>query len=290
MGVLWPALFLFSSLWLTSAATTIPPIAITSPNNTHTAKDNNTHVLPTSESSTSVAGTTASSTRTTDSSIPTHSQHSDTYSTTTDYISASTETAQTSGPSSTRATAATRSTPYTTSNPSTVPGSGTPQTATTSAKTVPTNASSTSTSITEAHNETVTPSTGGSSAGLGDSERAITIFFGVVLGVLLLGVFMYALSTCKRRRTQFSHEPLYNTSDDTVDQFSPGDDTLIISGGLYDGPQIYNPSINEELHSHHIPFDSRPTQFRLEFLREDEETARSNGHSTFQSFKSIEDH
>jgi len=66
------------------------------------------------------------------------------------------------------------------------------------------------------------------------------------------------------------------------------DDTLVISGGLYDGPQIYNPTMTvqneEEYQTNILGSASRPTRFRLEFLREDQDRAFDNETSTFQTF------
>lgn len=77
----------------------------------------------------------------------------------------------------------------------------------------------------------------------------------------------------------------------TVDRFVAADDTLVISGGLYDGPRIYNPTMttlhDEEFNADH-PFPSQPTQFRLEFMNEDEENkSPDHGTCSFETFQSV---
>lgn len=60
------------------------------------------------------------------------------------------------------------------------------------------------------------------------------------------------------------------------------DDTLVISGGLYDGPQIYNSTVtalNEDQ-----TFTYTPTQFRLEFLDEERETDHVHEATAFKTF------
>ncbi|KAF7711564.1 sialomucin core protein 24-like [Silurus meridionalis] len=103
-------------------------------------------------------------------------------------------------------------------------------------------------------------------AGLNHSEISLTILFSVVLGVIvliILGLSVYKMTRSKG--AQYSHRPLHN--EETGGQFTITDDTLVISGGLYDGPRIYNSTVtalNED-----PPFTYTPTQFRLEFLHED---------------------
>ncbi|XP_018580810.1 uncharacterized protein LOC108918206 isoform X2 [Scleropages formosus] len=120
------------------------------------------------------------------------------------------------------------------------------------------------------------PITEGVPSGMSYSEKSMTIFFSVLLGIVVLVILMYIIKRCKRK-TQYSHRPLCNSSEETVDRFVAADDTLVISGGLYDGPCIYNPTINtlneeEEFHNDQPPFAPRPTHFRLEFLNEDQES------------------
>ncbi|KAJ8373114.1 hypothetical protein AAFF_G00271190 [Aldrovandia affinis] len=108
--------------------------------------------------------------------------------------------------------------------------------------------------------------------GLSSSETAMTIFFGVALGLAVLTAMAYSLGMCKRRATQFSHRRLHNSAEDTGDRFGAPDDTLVISGGLYDGPQVFNP-VEEDvgLHCDRPAPGSGATQLRLEFLPDDQE-------------------
>ncbi|XP_041050782.1 sialomucin core protein 24-like isoform X3 [Carcharodon carcharias] len=67
------------------------------------------------------------------------------------------------------------------------------------------------------------------------------------------------------------------------------DDTLVISGGLYDESRVYNPNMtvleeDDELHSEYPAFTSKYSQFRLEFLPEERElTSQGSSFSTFQA-------
>ncbi|XP_061114131.1 sialomucin core protein 24-like [Conger conger] len=107
--------------------------------------------------------------------------------------------------------------------------------------------------------------------GLSRSEAALTIFCGLMLGLTVLAITGYSLHRCKQKSSQYIHQPLYNSSEDTGDRSVP-DDTLVISGGLYDGPEIFNSSLaaDEDMgfHSDPPPFAPQPAQFRLEFLSE----------------------
>ncbi|XP_043098903.1 sialomucin core protein 24-like isoform X2 [Puntigrus tetrazona] len=124
--------------------------------------------------------------------------------------------------------------------------------------------------------------------GLNNSEKSLTILFSILLGVIILvilGHFVYKFGRNKERSVQYTHRRLQN--EDTGEPFAMPDDTLVISGGLYDGPQIYNPTMtvqNEEFQTDTSGFASRPTQFRLEFLREDQDRALDHETSTFQTF------
>ncbi|XP_051752371.1 sialomucin core protein 24-like isoform X2 [Ctenopharyngodon idella] len=127
------------------------------------------------------------------------------------------------------------------------------------------------------------------SGGLNHSEKSLTILFSILLGVIVLVIlvnFMYKYGRSKERSIQYTHRRLQN--EDTGEPFAVSDDTLVISGGLYDGPQIYNPTMtvqNDEEYQTDIPgFASRPSQIRLEFLREDQDRAFDNETSTFQTF------
>uniref|UniRef100_A0A3B4ZMR4 Sodium-coupled monocarboxylate transporter 1-like n=1 Tax=Stegastes partitus TaxID=144197 RepID=A0A3B4ZMR4_9TELE len=101
----------------------------------------------------------------------------------------------------------------------------------------------------------------------------------VVLGVFMAALLMFVFHKCKQK-LQFMHQPLHNTGkwlssiiqsmqaisfviklkisvSYPTDEFVADDDTLVISGGLYDGHPIYDnvPS---------APGDQ--SQFRLEFI------------------------
>ncbi|XP_076870314.1 uncharacterized protein LOC143521393 isoform X2 [Brachyhypopomus gauderio] len=115
------------------------------------------------------------------------------------------------------------------------------------------------------NNETTGP-------GLNHSEKSMTILFSMVLGVIVLIVlaqFVYKVIRSKQRSVQYSHRPLYN--DDAGDQSGVPDDTLVISGGLYDGPQIYNPTVTTLNDEDQPTFSYTPTQFCLELLHDDQQ-------------------
>ncbi|XP_069489673.1 osteocalcin 2-like isoform X2 [Ambystoma mexicanum] len=125
---------------------------------------------------------------------------------------------------------------------------------------------------------------------LRNSEAALTIAFSVVLGIVVLMILVYSLNKCKTRRSQYSHHPLHASSYESVDRYSAPEDTLVISGGLYDAPRVYNPTMtvleDEELHHDYVSFGSRPGQFRLEFLpgeKEAEPAVTSPAFGTFHS-------
>ncbi|XP_053492213.1 sialomucin core protein 24-like isoform X2 [Ictalurus furcatus] len=122
-------------------------------------------------------------------------------------------------------------------------------------------------------------------AGLNNSETSLTILFSVVLGVIILiilGLSVYKMTRSKWAK--YSHHPLHN--EDTGRQFMVTDDTLVISGGLYDGPQIYNSTVTV-LNEDHM-FTYTPTQFRLEFLHEDPTTDHKHEATTFKTFNTTD--
>ncbi|KAK5872115.1 hypothetical protein PBY51_012845 [Eleginops maclovinus] len=84
------------------------------------------------------------------------------------------------------------------------------------------------------------------------SETNMTVIFSVVLGVFTLALVGLMFHRCQHK-IQYSHQPLNNT-----DAFVADDDTLVISGGLYDGHPIYD----------NVPTDpaADQSQFRLQFL------------------------
>ncbi|XP_050967923.1 sialomucin core protein 24-like isoform X2 [Labeo rohita] len=143
----------------------------------------------------------------------------------------------------------------------------------------------TSTAITQNSTTSLNESQGG---GMNHSEKSLTVLFSVLLGVIVLVIlvhFMYKFRRSKERSIQYTHRRLHN--EDTGEPFAVPDDTLVISGGLYDGPQIYNPTMtvqNEDFQTDTSGFASRPTQFRLEFLREDQDREFDHETSTFETF------
>ncbi|XP_040193348.1 cell wall integrity and stress response component 2-like isoform X2 [Rana temporaria] len=106
------------------------------------------------------------------------------------------------------------------------------------------------------------------------SEIILTSIFSVILVVVVLVILSFGFKRCLRGTSQYSHHPLYETSYEP-DGYSPPDDTLVISGGLYDAPRIYNPNMTvldeEESQNDYASINSRPGQFRLEFLPGDKD-------------------
>lgn len=90
--------------------------------------------------------------------------------------------------------------------------------------------------------------------GLSSSEINMTIVFSVILGVFAMAIVLFMFQKCKHK-IQYLPQPLTNSDD--ADAFVTDEDTLVISGGLYDGHPIYDnvPTAQE-----------RESQFRLEFL------------------------
>ncbi|KAK2861807.1 hypothetical protein Q5P01_001340 [Channa striata] len=131
----------------------------------------------------------------------------------------------------------------------------TPAIKTTSSKTAPDTTPITTANSTHVVNTTLNSgdrSTQGS--GLNISERNMTIAFSVILGLFTVALVAFMFHRCKHK-IQYLHQPLNNTGD--TGAFEADDDTLVISGGLYDGHPIYDnvPTAPED-----------PTEFRLEFL------------------------
>ncbi|KAJ8370352.1 hypothetical protein SKAU_G00103800 [Synaphobranchus kaupii] len=131
--------------------------------------------------------------------------------------------------------------------------------------------------------------TQGPQLGLTRSEVGITMFCGVVLGLTILIMVGYNIHRCQRRKAQYIHQPLYNSSEETVDRFPAPDDTLVISGGLYDGPESFTSALTTDedtgFHSDQPPFAPQPTHFRLEFLSEEQQRSPACGASTFETFQ-----
>ncbi|OCT94328.1 uncharacterized protein LOC108708063 [Xenopus laevis] len=134
--------------------------------------------------------------------------------------------------------------------------------------------------------------TDGRISNLKDSETILTSIFGTVLGIVSLAITVFIFRKYKKRRSQYSHQRLNEYQYDSSDRYSAPDDTLIISGGLYDGPRIYNPNMTaleeEDSQPDYVPFNSRPGQFRLEFLPGDKEMNPSFSGSTLDTYNSLQ--
>ncbi|XP_026022757.1 cell wall integrity and stress response component 2 [Astatotilapia calliptera] len=90
--------------------------------------------------------------------------------------------------------------------------------------------------------------------GLNVSERNMTIVFSTVLGAFAVLLVFLMFHKCKQK-IQYLHQPLNNAQ--YTDTFVADDDTLVISGGLYDGHPIYD----------NVPTaPADQSQFHLEFL------------------------
>ncbi|KAM3622428.1 uncharacterized protein V6R79_024942 [Siganus canaliculatus] len=87
---------------------------------------------------------------------------------------------------------------------------------------------------------------------LDTSEKNMTIIFSSVLGVAALALVIFTFHKCKHK-IQYAHQRLENDRG----SFVADDDTLVISGGLYDGHPIYD---------NVPPVSTDQSQFRLEFL------------------------
>ncbi|XP_024064993.2 uncharacterized protein LOC112113062 [Terrapene carolina triunguis] len=105
---------------------------------------------------------------------------------------------------------------------------------------------------------------------LRNSEAILIIIFSSILTFAVLAIVICSLDKYRKRRAQYSHHPLYDTSSETDDIYTTPDDTLMISGGLYDAPRVYNPNMtvldDDELQAEYLPFGARPGKFRLEIL------------------------
>ncbi|XP_072282368.1 uncharacterized protein [Pyxicephalus adspersus] len=114
------------------------------------------------------------------------------------------------------------------------------------------------------------------------SEIILTSIFSTVLVVVVVVIIFVGFKKCLRGRSQYSHHPLRETSYEP-DRYSSPDDTLVISGGLYDAPRIYNPNMTvleeEESQNDYASFQSRPGQFKLEFLPGDKDMDPTNNGS-----------
>ncbi|KAM3935416.1 uncharacterized protein RB166_002666 isoform 1-T3 [Leptodactylus fuscus] len=112
-------------------------------------------------------------------------------------------------------------------------------------------------------------------SGMKFSETVLTSIFSTILVVVMLTTVAFCFNKYRKRRSQYSHHPLHETVYES-EGYSPPDDTLVISGGLYDAPRIYNPNMTvleeDESQPDYVSFSNRPGQFRLEFLPGDKDT------------------
>uniref|UniRef100_A0A803TEM2 Uncharacterized protein n=1 Tax=Anolis carolinensis TaxID=28377 RepID=A0A803TEM2_ANOCA len=119
---------------------------------------------------------------------------------------------------------------------------------------------------------------------LKNSEAILTISFAILLALTILGSTVYIFNKFRKRRDQYSHHPLYDTSSET-ERYTTQEDVLVISGGLYDAPRIYNPNMmyeDDELSNDHLPFSAQPGQLKLEFLSGEKEQNIFPAYETFQ--------
>ncbi|XP_060701179.1 sialomucin core protein 24-like [Hemiscyllium ocellatum] len=135
----------------------------------------------------------------------------------------------------------------------------------------------------------ITTRTSGTVMHLRKQEIILTICLSTILGVVILTIIMYNVIKCKQRRAQYTHRPLYATSNEEPGRrYNIPDDTLVISGGLYDESRVYNPNMSvlgedDEFHGDYPAFASKYSQFRLEFLPEEREiTDQGSSFNTFQ--------
>lgn len=136
----------------------------------------------------------------------------------------------------------------------TMPTTQTPTFTTLTTQTNQTAADNTSTPDTPAMTTSQSVNRTTTGLGLNASERNMTIVFSAVLGAFGAALLMFMFHRCKHK-IQFMHQPLHNT--DNTDGFLADDDTLVISGGLYDGHPIYD---------NVPPVPGNESQFRLEFI------------------------
>ncbi|XP_071993782.1 uncharacterized protein [Engystomops pustulosus] len=110
--------------------------------------------------------------------------------------------------------------------------------------------------------------------GMQYSETVLTSIFGTMLVVVLLTIIAFCFTKYRKRQSQYSHHPLHENVYES-EGYTPPDDTLVISGGLYDAPRIYNPNMTvleeEDTQPEYVSFSNRPGQFRLEFLPGDKD-------------------
>ncbi|CAJ1050271.1 sialomucin core protein 24-like [Xyrichtys novacula] len=90
--------------------------------------------------------------------------------------------------------------------------------------------------------------------GLDKSEMSMTVLFSVILLVFVMALVLFVFRRCKHK-IQYLHQPLTNTDD--ADGLEADEDSLVISGGLYDGHPTNDNAATAS---------NEQSQFRLEFL------------------------
>ncbi|XP_077151103.1 uncharacterized protein LOC143815609 [Ranitomeya variabilis] len=110
--------------------------------------------------------------------------------------------------------------------------------------------------------------------GMNYSETVLTSIFSTILVVVLLTILAFSFNKYRKQRSQYSHQPLHENIYES-EGYTPPEDTLVISGGLYDAPRIYNPNMTvleeDDSQPDYISFSNRTGQFRLEFLPGDKD-------------------
>ncbi|XP_019369665.1 PREDICTED: uncharacterized protein LOC109295332 [Gavialis gangeticus] len=121
---------------------------------------------------------------------------------------------------------------------------------------------------------------------LKNSEDILSIGFSSIFVFAVLVIIMYSFLKYRKRKAQYSHHPLHDVSSETADIYTTPDDTLVISGGLYDAPRIDNPSMtaldNDEVQADYLPLGSRSGQFKLEFSLDEKDLSY-----IFETFPSL---
>uniref|UniRef100_A0A8B9PMT7 Uncharacterized protein n=1 Tax=Apteryx owenii TaxID=8824 RepID=A0A8B9PMT7_APTOW len=106
-------------------------------------------------------------------------------------------------------------------------------------------------------------------AHLQTSKTILAVSFSSTIMFTLLMIIIYTRNKYRKRIAQYSHHQLNENSPETDDLYNTPDDTLVISGGLYDAPQTYNPDMTgpeNEVQTDYLPFESRCGQYKLEYL------------------------
>ncbi|XP_076124589.1 uncharacterized protein LOC143104421 [Alosa pseudoharengus] len=270
-----------TSTAITSTTTSTPPLMSTTQtkSTTVTSQPSSTSPQPsTATTGSTVVQTTQSTSSRSATTGSTPSVSSTTTTGPTPSVSSTTTTGPTPGVTSTTTTG---STPGVTSTTTTGPTPSVTSTTTTGSTPGVTSNTSSTPNVTDTTTNSSNTTAINPGGGLNSSEMALTVVLGIVLGVVALAIIVYTLRKRRQRMLPFTHQRLY-CRDDTVDLFAPPDDTLVISGGLYDGTQM-NPVDGDVTMDH--TFSGQPAPLRLEFLNDGTERT-PNQASTFATFPS----